>query len=339
MNLARRFLSFASLNALFFFLIPVQAQNLQVTRYPDKVIKLIVAKPPGGLDDNIARILQPSLQKLLGTTVIVENIGGAQGIIGTQALIRAEPDGYRLMVMNIRQQFQAGAVMDKAPYDLGKDITPIIVFASTRGAVIVHPSIPGNDLVDVLEFAKANPNKVHYGTTGVGSSSHLYMHLAAQQIGAQMLAVPYKGGGPGSLALASGDIQVFYTDWGTALSTARMGRGVRIVAQTGPGRAKEAPDIPLFPEPIRKLFSPSSIALIGPRGIDSGIVEKIANAIKQVVAQSDVAEQLRKVGAEPHINDATWFRSEIDELTTNWGPTARAIQAQIDGKTTGVQAK
>ena len=170
---------------------PARAQATDSSRYPDRLVRLIVAKPPGGLDDSVARILQGPLQKLLGQNV-VENIAGAQGIIGTQNLIRAEPDGYRVMVMNTRQQFTAGVVMDKAPYDLSKDITPIVPFAYFRTAVVVHPTIPGNDLLEVLQYAKANPNKVNYATTGVGSGAHLSMAMAARQVGAEMLAVPYK---------------------------------------------------------------------------------------------------------------------------------------------------
>lgn len=316
-----------------------RAQATDSSRYPDRLVRLIVAKPPGGLDDSVARILQGPLQKLLGQNVVVENIAGAQGLIGTQNLIRAEPDGYRVMVMNTRQQFTAGVVMDKAPYDLSKDITPIVPFAYFRTAVVVHPTIPGNDLLEVLQYAKANPNKVNYATTGVGSGAHLSMAMAARQVGAEMLAVPYKGGGPGAAALAAGEVHVFYTDLGTALSATRMGKGIRLIAQSGSTRAKEAPDVPVFPESIRPYFSSGSLSLIGPRGIHPAVVEKIASATRQAMAQPDVVEALRKVGVEPNVGDAAALRSEIDELTARWGPDARDILALAEGRTTGAPQK
>jgi len=333
----RQFLSLAGAPALAATLASAQASDLG--RYPDRAIRFIVAKPPGGLDDSVARILQAPMQKILGQSVVIENIGGAQGVIGTQTLIRAEPDGYRVMVMNTRQQFTAGAVMEKAPFDLSKDITPIAPFAFFRTAVLVHPSVPGADMMEVLQYAKMNPNKVLYGTTGVGSSSHLSMAMAARHIGAEMLAVPYKGGGPGAVALAAGEVHVFYTDLGTALSTARMGRGARIIAQSGSSRAKEAPDIPLFPEAVRSYFAPGSLSLIGPRGMDVGIAERIANAARQAVVQPDVADRLRKVGVEPSAGDAAALRSEIEELTTRWGPEAKVIQAIAEGKAGGAPQK
>jgi tripartite-type tricarboxylate transporter receptor subunit TctC len=165
------------------------AQSTDSSRYPDRLVRIIVTSPPGGGYDRVARIIQGPLQKLLGQSVVIENIAGAQGIIGTQNLIRSQPDGYRLMLLATRQQFTSGFVMDKAPYDLSKDITPIIPFAYFRTAVIAHRSVPGKDLLEVLQYAKANPNKVFYSTIGTGSSGHLAWAMAARKVGAVMLAV------------------------------------------------------------------------------------------------------------------------------------------------------
>ena len=315
------------------------AQSTDSSRYPDRLVRIIVAKPAGGGEDRLARILQGPLQKLLGQSVVVENIAGGQGIIGTQSLINAEPDGYRLMLMNTRGQFTAGVVMDKAPYDLSKDITPIVPFAYFRTAVIAHPTIPGKDLLEVLQYARANPNKVYYATTGVGSGAHLSMAMAARKLGAEMVAVPYKGGGQGAAAVAAGEVQLFYTDLGTASSTARMGKGIRLVAQSGPTRAGEALAVPAFPESLRPFFSTGSISLVGPRGMNPAVVEKIANAVRQAVTQTEVVEAMRAAGAEPNVGDAAALRSEIEELAARWGPDAREIVALVEGKTTGAPQK
>ena len=118
-----------------------------------------------------------------------------------------------------------------------------------------------------------------------------------------------------------------------------MGKGIRLIAQSGSTRAKEAPDVPVFPESIRQYFSSGSLSLIGPRGIPPAIVEKIASATRQAMAQPDVVEALRKVGVEPNVGDAAALRSEIDELTTRWGPDARDILALAEGRTTGAPQK
>jgi hypothetical protein len=317
----------------------VWAQSTDSSRYPDRAVRLILTSPPGGGNDRVARILQGPLQKLLGQSVVIENITGAQGIIATQNLIRAEPDGYRVMLMNTRQQFTSGFVMDKAPYDLSKDITPIIPFAYFRTAIIAHPTIPGKDLLEVLQYAKANPNKVFYGTIGAGSSGHLAMAMAARKVGAEMLAVPYKGGGPAAAALVAGEVHMYYTDLGTALSAARMGKGVRLVAVSGSIRAGEAPVAPAFPESIRPYFSTGSLSLVGPPGMNPAVVEKIANAVRQAMTQTEVVDALRTAGVEPDVGDAAALRSEIKELAARWGPDARETLALLEGKTTGAPQK
>ena len=309
------------------------AQSTDSSRYPDRLIRLIVTSPPGGGQDRVARILQGPLQKLLGQPVVIESIPGAQGIIGTQNLIRAQPDGYRVMMMNTRQQFTSGYVTDKAPYDLSKDITPIIPFGSFRTAVIAHPTIPGKDLLEVLQYAKANPNKVAYAIVGTGTSAHLAMAMAARKVGAEMLAVPYKGGGQSATALIAGEVHSFYTDLGTALLAAQTGKGVRLVAVSGSTRAGEAPVAPAFPESIRPYFSTGSVSLVGPQGMNPAVVEKIANAVRQAMTQTEVVEALRTAGVEPNVGDAAALRTEIKELTASWGPDVREILALVEGKT------
>jgi tripartite-type tricarboxylate transporter receptor subunit TctC len=313
------------------------AQSTDSSRYPDRLVRIIVTSPPGGGYDRVARILQSPLQKLLGQSVVVENIAGAQGIIGTQNLIRAQPDGYHVMLMNTRQQFTSGFVMEKAPYDLSKDITPIIPFAYFRLAVIAHPTIPGKDLLDVLQYAKANPNKVSYAN--VGMSGHLAMAMAARKVGAEMLAVPYKTGGQAATAVAAGEVHIYTTDVATALLSAQMGKGVRLVAVSGSTRAGEAPLAPAFSESIRPYFSTGSLALVGPPGMNPAVVEKIANAVRQAMTQTEVVEAIRTAGLEPDVGDAAALRSEIKELTARWGPDAREILALVEGMTTGAPQK
>ena len=315
------------------------AQSTDSSRYPDKAVRIIITSPPGGGQDRVARILQGPLQKLLGQPVVVESIAGAQGIIGTQNIIRSQPDGYRLMFMNTKQQFTSGVVMDKAPYDLSKDITPIIPFAYFRTAVIAHPTIPGKDLLEVLQYAKANPNKVFYATTGAGTSGHLAMAMAARKVGAEMLAVPYKTGGQAATAVVAGEVHIYTTDVTTALLAAQTGKGVRLVAVSGSTRAGEAPVAPAFPESIRQYFITGSLALVGPPGMNPAVVEKIANAVRQAMTQAEVVEAVRAAGLEPDVGDAAALRSEINELAASWGPAAREILALVDGKTTGAPQK
>lgn len=300
--------------------------NAQDSRgYPDRPIRLVVAKPPGGLDDTVARAIQVEVEKALRQPVVIENIGGAQGIIGTQNLIRAQPDGYKIMLVNTKLQVTAGVVMDKTPYDLTKDVTPIIAFASYRSAIIAHTSMP-DTFVETLRFAKSNPGKVLYASAGVGTTGHLVLAVAAQQAGADMLHVPYQGGGPASAALMAGQAHLLYSDMTTALHAARTGRA-KIVAQSGTTRYKEAPDAPLFSELGYNQFSNGSISIVGPAGMDPAVVDKLHSAIRQACAQPALIERLQNVGVEVELVNGAGLRKEIEETAAQWGPKAKAILA------------
>jgi len=303
----------------------VQAQDART--FPDRPIKLVVAKPPGGLDDSVARVLQPHLQKILGQPVVIENIAGANGIIGTQNVIRSQPDGYRLLVLNTRQQVTAGALMDSPPYDLTKELTPIVSFAEFRTAVIAHGSVPGKDLGETLRHAKANPHKVVYASTGPGSLAHLVLAMAARQVGAEMIHVPYKGGGPGSIAVMAGEAHLFFTDMNSAMNAVRTGRA-RIVAQSGRHRSKEAPEAPLFTEIGFDLFaSAGSLALAGPAGMDPRIVEKIHAGVKQSFETSELPESIRNIGGEVRVVDGAALRADLENDMRRWVPQAKVIMA------------
>lgn len=297
--------------------------------YPQRPIRLVVAKPTGGLDDSVARAIQPELSQILGQPVVIENIGGAQGIIGTQNLIRSRPDGYRIMLLNTRQQVTASAVRDTKPYDLAVDITPVIAFAGYRSAIIAHSSMPDSFQAS-LRFAKDNPGKVIYASSGVGTTAHLVLSVAAQQVGADMVHVPYQGGGPASVAVMSGHAHLLYSDMTTALAAARTGRA-RIVAQSGNTRYREAPDAPLFSELGYTMFSNGSLSIVGPRGMDAGIVDKLQAAVRQACAQPALIERLQKVGVEVDLVDGAGLQKEIVETTTDWGPRAKAVLATAGG--------
>lgn len=295
--------------------------------YPDRAIKFVVAKPPGGLDDTVARAIQPELEKVLRQPVVIENIGGAQGIIGTQNVIRAQPDGYKIMMLNTRQQITSGAVMDTKPYDLTKDVTPIIAFASYRSAIIAHSSMPGT-FPEAIRFAKNNPGKVVYASSGIGTTAHLILAMAAAQAGADMIHVPYQGGGPASVAVMSGQAHLQHTDMTTALNAARTGRA-RIVAQSGTTRYKDAPDAPLYSELGYTLFSTGSLSIVGPVGMPPAIVEKLQAAVRQACAQPALIEKLQNAGVEVDVVDGAGLRKEIEETTTQWGPQAKAVLASV----------
>jgi tripartite-type tricarboxylate transporter receptor subunit TctC len=296
------------------------AQSTDSSRYPDKAVRIIITSPPGGGQDRVARILQGPLQKLLGQPVVVESIAGAQGIIGTQNIIRSQPDGYRLMFMNTKQQFTSGVVMDKAPYDLSKDITPIIPFGYFRTAVIVHPTIPGKDLLEVLQYAKANPNKVYYATVGTGTSAHLAMSMAARKVGAEMLAVPYKGAGPSFLAVISGEVNLAYSSLAIAKPAAEAGK-VKLIAVTGNRRAAAFPSTASLGESNSDPNLGTFWGLYAPAKTPAAVVARLNTELNKALASAafqSFAQQgfLETMAGTPEQFAATLAQAQVTSART-----------------------
>jgi tripartite-type tricarboxylate transporter receptor subunit TctC len=294
--------------------------------YPDRPIKLIVPFAPGGVVDAVGRLWAEKIKTHLGT-VVIENQGGAGGVIGAQEVARAAPDGYTLLLGNTSTQVLGPLTMAKPPYDTVKDFVPISIIAISATSIIVHPSVPAKTLKELIAYAKANPNKLSYGSAGAGTLTNLTGEMFKHQTGiSDIVHVPYKGAGPGITDLVSGHIPMMTPNiTGQLLELHNSGK-IRILAVTSPARLKGAPDIPTamesgMPDMIAQLFT----GLFAPAGTPKPIIDKIARANIAATADKDFQANLVKSGFEPVTDsDPEKTRKFVSEELQRWPPVLKA---------------
>jgi tripartite-type tricarboxylate transporter receptor subunit TctC len=213
--------------------------------YPSKPIRFIVGFPPGGTNDITARALAPKLSEFLGQQVVVDNRGGANTAIACELFVRTPPDGYTIM-LNAPGHATNPALM-KPNFDSMKDFSFITLAAESQNLLVVHPSFPPRTVKELIAFSKKRPGDINYGSSGIGTTVHLSAELFQYMTGTKWVHVAYKGGGPGLVALLSGEVSMYFGNVPTVIRQARAGK-LRAIATTGKNRTPAAPDIPTVAE-------------------------------------------------------------------------------------------
>jgi tripartite-type tricarboxylate transporter receptor subunit TctC len=261
--------------------------------YPNKPVRVIVPFPPGGPSDFVARMLTDRLGAALGGTVIVEHKPGAGTAIGTDATAKAAPDGYTMLVVAAMSTVSLPYLQKALPYTLD-DLMLLNRFAATPFVLAVNAAVPARDVKELIAYAKANPNKLNYGTSGVGQSYHLAAELFRMRTGTEFNHVPYKGSAPALTDLLNGSIQMIFDVPLTPLPHVASGK-LRVLGTTGAARLAQLPDTPTFREQGLTDYNPELWwGVFGPRGIPREIATRLHAEIARVAALSEVKEQLGK---------------------------------------------
>ena len=261
------------------------------TAYPSKPIRYIVPVSAGGGSDMVGRTVCERLGRVLGQTIVVDNIGGGGGVIASQTTARAPADGYTLMQGYVATHGTAPATR-KLPYDAIKDFTPIGMIGSTPNVLCVPTALPVQDIKSFLEYVRQNPGKVSYGSSGAGSLTHLTAELFKLQTGAFMVHIPYRGIAPATTDLISGQTQAMFPGLAAALPHIRGGR-IRALAVTGKHRHSQLKDVPTLEEAGLKGFDAQQwYGIVGPANMPVPIVKQINEALGKVLAQPDFKEKL-----------------------------------------------
>jgi len=265
--------------------------------YPSKPIRLVVPFPPGGAVDVYARHVQPALQDALGQPVVVENKAGAGGMLGADAVAKAPPDGYTLLVGNIATLAMNAAIYKKMPYDPAKDFTPIMKTVMVNYVVVVHPGVPAGKLTELVAYAKANPGKLSYGSSGAGSAQHMAAELFKAQAGIEMTHVPYKGTGALVGDLVGGHINVAFADEASMLPQVRSGK-LRALAVGGLVRSPELPDLPTVAEAagLPRFEAAAWQGIAGPAALPPAIVRRVHEALESAHAAPGMKAKLAAAG-------------------------------------------
>jgi tripartite-type tricarboxylate transporter receptor subunit TctC len=274
------------------------------SQYPSRPIRVIVPFSPGGVVDTIARLWAQKVGPLLGT-IIVDNRGGAGGVIGAGEVARARPDGYTLLVGNSSTQIINPVVMKTPPYDPVKDFVTIDILAISATSIMVHPSLPVRNLKQLIAYAKANPDKLSYGSAGAGTLTHLAGEMFKQRAGGlQIVHVPYRGAGPAVNDLVGGYIPMMTPNvTGQLLSMYKAGR-IRILSVNAPARLKAAPEIPATVEILPNMIAQLFTGLFAPAGTPKPIVDRVSQATRKALADESFQQKLILSGFEPVLDSS-----------------------------------
>jgi tripartite-type tricarboxylate transporter receptor subunit TctC len=300
------------------FLIAFGVVGATAQDYPNRPITIIVPFPPGASTDALARLTYNGMSELLGQPVIIDNRGGAGGTMGSAAVANAAPDGYTLLLPASASLTMNKFMQKNYPFDPRTALSGITFVAESTLFLVVHPSLPVNSVAELIDYARLNPGKLAYGTSGVGSGHHVAGELMKQKTGIDMVHVPYRGGGPAVQDLIAGNILVAFATAPAALPQAAAGK-LRILASVRTSRDPDLPDIPTISETIPGVGSISWFGLFAPAGTPSDIIAKLNYAMTTVLRRPEIAEKFKPQGLKPWASTP----GELDEFVKNeiayWG--------------------
>lgn len=305
------------------------AANAFAQAYPNKPIRLIVPFPPGGGNDVIARIVGQKLGERLGQSVIIDNRGGSNGIIGLQALAQAAPDGYTIGVGAAGPMAVNPSLYEKLSYDPVKDFAPITNMVIFPLMLVTHPSLPAKNVRELIALAKAKPREIFYASPGSGNSGHLAGELFNSLAQVQTTHVPYKGQGPAVTDLLGGQVQMLYSSIPSILPYVQQGR-LNGLAVGSAKRLATLPNIPTIAETVPGYEAYSWVGMIAPANTPRDIVTRLNREIVDILKQKDVEEKLNQQGALPVGDSPEQFSSYISAEIRKWGAIVKSANIKVD---------
>jgi tripartite-type tricarboxylate transporter receptor subunit TctC len=281
--------------------LPVRAwgQAAPAGGWPDRPIRFIVPFAAGGNSDVTARLFAARITGRLGQPIVVENRSGATGAIGTEAVVRSRPDGYTLLIGSPGSIVNGPLLMAAPRYDPMKDLVPVALLGQVPMVIIVKPGLPVRDLTELVTYSKTRPNGVTIGTSGVGGANHLPLELFKAATGANLVHVPYRGGGSTLPDFVSGNVDGIMIELPSVLDLHRDGRG-RILGLAAPQRSPQVPEVATFIEQgLKDFLAASFVGLFAPTGTPEPVLKSLQAAIAEAAADPEVLARLASFGADP----------------------------------------
>jgi tripartite-type tricarboxylate transporter receptor subunit TctC len=299
------------------------ATQAQSSDYPVKPIKVVVTFPPGGSSDAIVRILSTRLNDKLGQPLIIDNRPGAGGNIGLSAVAKSVPDGYFLGVGAAGGLTANASLYPQMPFEVAKDFQPITMLAAIPFVLVGHPSVPADNVQQLLAYARSQPGKVSIGHGGNGTAMHLATALFTQMADLKMIEVPYRGSGPAAMDTLSGQIQLSVTDLAAALPHIKAGK-LKAYAVTSPKRLSNLPDVPTLSESGLTGYDATGwFGLVAPTGTPANIVQKLHTEFTAALNDESLKSQMRQSGMEPMPSSIEGFDAYIKSETQKWAKVIR----------------
>jgi tripartite-type tricarboxylate transporter receptor subunit TctC len=305
------------------------ASTVFADTYPDRPIRIIVPTPAGGPVDVIARLLANALPVQLGQNVVVENKPGAGNIIGSKLAASAEPDGYTLMVSAASGLIMSPMIIKNAGYD-ASSFAPVALISETPQVLVINPQLPFKSVAELVAYAKVNPGKLNYSTGGIGTLPHLNAELFKHESGANIVHVPYKGGGPSLTGVVAGEVQMTFDTLATSLQLIKAGK-LRALAIVGPKRAPDLPDVPAMPEVgYPAVTSGAWTALLAPKGTPPTVIARLNAAVNAALVSGAMRSALEKIGAQPRGGTPQDLADHVARETAKWKPIMASLNLKAD---------
>ena len=291
--------------------------------YPTKPIRIVVPYPPGGGTDVVARILSEPLSVELGQPIIIDNRGGAAGNVGTDIVAKAPADGYTLL-LTLSSHTINPKLYDKLPFDVEKDFAPISLAAMIPQILVLNPSVPANNVRELIALAKAQPGKLNFASVGTGSPGHIAGELFKLRTGISIVHIPYKGGGPAVTDTIGGQVQMLFVSMPAAWQHVKSGR-LRAIAVTSATRSLTAPDVPTIAESgVADFVVDSWYGVLAPAKTPPAIIARLNAALVKVLEMPQIKEKLFAQGAEAAPSTPAEFDRVIKEELAKWEYVIRA---------------
>jgi tripartite-type tricarboxylate transporter receptor subunit TctC len=292
--------------------------------YPNHPISLLVPWAPGGSTDILARVVAQHLFQSMGQPVVIENRTGASGNIGTAAAARAPADGYTLLFNTMSVHTMNHALFAAMPFDGVNDFSPITLLAYVTNTMVVHPSVPANTVAEFIGYAKANPGKIAYASSGAGSTNHLCAALLEKMAGIEMLHVPYRGGAPAVADTVAGQTQLFFTAGTQSLPHVKAGK-LKLLAVTEEKRSALLPDVPTVAETVPGCEMTVWYGAFGPAGVPAEVVTRLNTEINRALFLPEVKQRMADIAVEVASSTPGELTARMRRDAAKWGAIIKSL--------------
>ena len=308
--------------------LPTVPRVARAQAYPVRPVRIIVPYAPAGVADILARLMGQWLSERLGQQFIIENRPGANGNIGTEAVVRAPADGYTLLMVGSWNAINA-TLYDNLNFNFIRDIAPVASISRGPNVMVIHPSLPAKTVPEFIAYAKANPGRVSMASVGNGSPPHICGELFKMMAGVDMVHVPYRGGGPALTDLLGGQVQVYFATTASSVEYIKAGK-LRALAVTTATRSEMLPDVPTVDEFVPGYEASTWSGVGAPKATAAEIVEKLNNAINAALADHEMKARLADLGSTPLVGSPTDFGKLIADETEKWGNVIRTLNIKAE---------
>ena len=320
----RRFLHLAAGAAA----LPAVSRITWAQTYPTRPVRIISATAPGGGPDILARLMGQRLSERLGQPFVIENRPGAGTNIGTEAVVRAPPDGYTFLLVSTSNAINA-ALYDKLNFNFLRDIAPVAGIIRQPLVMVVNPSVPAKTVHEFTAYAKANPGKINFGSPGIGTPGHVAGELFKMMAGVDLVHVPYRGGGPVMTDLLGGQVQVLFGSTSLTVEPIRAGK-LRPLAMTTATRWEGLPDIPTVNDFVSGYEASAFVGIGGPRNTPAEIIDILNKEINAALADHKIKARLADLGGVALPGSPAEFGKLIADETEKWGKVIRAANIKAE---------